>query len=166
MLSPRPWGGGESIPGRSARLPGSAASDGYIAEVYEAYRREPASVDESWRQFFRFAERLGGALPETVGAVEGAADVSLLTKAAAAASPAESIRAYGHLASQIDPLGNTPHGTPELTPEFHGISEADLERVAGALRRGDAERSDDERERRECEKCGAHGEGRGWRVSP
>ena len=42
------------------------------------------------------------------------------------------------------------------------IPEADLERVAGALRRGDAERSDDERERRERrerEACGAHGEG-------
>ena len=113
----------------------SVFNDGYIAEVFESYRRDPSSVDESWRQFFRFAERLGGALPETVGAVEGAADVSLLTKAAAAASLAESIRAYGHLAAQIDPLGNTPHGTPELTPEFHGISEADLEAIPGSVLR-------------------------------
>lgn len=28
-------------------------NDAYIAETYEAYRRDPASVDESWRQFFR-----------------------------------------------------------------------------------------------------------------
>ena len=28
---------------------------------------------------------------------------------------------------QLDPLGSPPPGGPELTPEFHGISEADLE---------------------------------------
>jgi 2-oxoglutarate dehydrogenase E1 component len=41
----------------------SVFNDGYIAEVFESYRRDPSSVDESWRQFFRFAEKLGGALP-------------------------------------------------------------------------------------------------------
>ena len=38
----------------------SVFNDGYIAEAYESYRRDPASVDESWRQFFRFAEQLSG----------------------------------------------------------------------------------------------------------
>jgi len=33
----------------------SVFNDGYIAETYESYRRDPASVDESWRQFFRVA---------------------------------------------------------------------------------------------------------------
>jgi 2-oxoglutarate dehydrogenase E1 component len=113
----------------------SVFNDGYIAEVFESYRRDPSSVDESWRQFFRFAERLGGALPIAESAAAGQVDESLLTKAAAAASLAESIRAYGHLAAQIDPLGNTPPGTPELTPEFHGISEADLEAIPGAVLR-------------------------------
>ena len=89
----------------------SVFNDGYIAEAFESYRRDPSSVDESWRQFFRFAERLGNALPEAVG-VSGQVDESLLAKAAAAASLADSIRAYGHLAAQIDPLGNTPPGTP------------------------------------------------------
>ena len=42
-----------------------AFNDGYITEAYEAYRRDPESVDESWRQFFRFAESLSGtAAPE------------------------------------------------------------------------------------------------------
>ena len=112
----------------------SVFNDGYIAEVFESYRRDPSSVDESWRQFFRFAERLGTALPEAVGA-PGQVDASLLAKAAAAASLADSIRAFGHLAAQIDPLGNTPPGTPELTPEFHGITEADLESIPGSVLR-------------------------------
>jgi 2-oxoglutarate dehydrogenase E1 component len=38
----------------------SLFNDGYAAEVYEAYRADPASVEESWRQFFRFAEQLTG----------------------------------------------------------------------------------------------------------
>ena len=33
--------------------------DGYVAEAYESYRRDPNAVDETWRQFFRFAETLG-----------------------------------------------------------------------------------------------------------
>ena len=116
----------------------SVFNDGYIAEAFENYRRDPSSVDESWRQFFRFAENLGGVLPtsaETAGAPRGAIDASLLAKAAGAASLADSIRAYGHLAAEIDPLGNTPPGTPELTPEFHGLTEADLSAIPGTVLR-------------------------------
>ena len=45
----------------------SVYNDGYIAEQYEAFRRDPASVDESWRQFFRVAQQFGGA-PSTAPA--------------------------------------------------------------------------------------------------
>jgi 2-oxoglutarate dehydrogenase E1 component len=95
-------------------------NDGYIAEAFEAYRRDPSSVDESWRQFFRTAEALAGV------AGGGRADAELLRKTAGAASLIEAIRQYGHLAVQLDPLGAPPPGGPELTPEFHGIREADL----------------------------------------
>ncbi|MDQ3081983.1 MAG: 2-oxoglutarate dehydrogenase E1 component, partial [Gemmatimonadota bacterium] len=113
----------------------SVFNDGYIAEVLESYRRDPSTVDESWRQFFRFAEQVGAALPGTGRSPTRAADAPLLRKAAAAASLVDSIRAYGHLAAQIDPLGNTPPGTPELTPEFHGLSEDDLTTIPGEVLR-------------------------------
>ena len=112
----------------------SVFNDGYIAEVFESYRRDPSSVDESWRQFFRFAAQLGGAAPIFAQA-SGTPDPSLLAKAAGAASLADAIRAYGHLAAQTDPLGNTPPGTPELTLEFHGLTAADLEAIPGAVLR-------------------------------
>ena len=106
----------------------SAFNDGYVAEVYEAYRRDPASVDESWRQFFRFAEQLSGA------AGPGAFDESFLRKVAGAASLLGAIERYGHLAVQLDPLGTPPLGAAELKAEFHGITEADLHEIpAGAL---------------------------------
>ncbi len=103
-------------------------NDGYIAEMYEAYRRDPSSVDESWRQYFRTAESLSGI-------VSGApSDARILRKAAAAAALVEAIREYGHLAVQLDPLGTPPPGAPELTPEFHGITEDELAHVpASAL---------------------------------
>ena len=106
----------------------SVFNDGYVAEMYEAYRRDPAAVDESWRQFFKFAESLSAvAQPGTSEKI----DASLLKKVAGAAELVDSIRAYGHLAAEIDPLGTRPPGTTELTPEFHGITEADLKTIPG-----------------------------------
>ena len=109
----------------------SVFNDGYIAEMYETYRRDPSAVDESWRQFFRTAESLAGITEITGGA---RADDRLLRKTAAAASLIEAIREYGHLAVQLDPLGTPPPGAPELTPAFHGIPEEELADVpASAL---------------------------------
>jgi 2-oxoglutarate dehydrogenase E1 component len=105
----------------------SVFNDGYIAERYESYRRDPASVDESWRQFFRFAESLGG------GGV-APSDPALLRKVAGAAALLGAIQRYGHLAVAIDPLGSPPAGAAELDPAFHGIGEADLRQIpASAL---------------------------------
>jgi 2-oxoglutarate dehydrogenase E1 component len=105
-------------------------NDGYIAETYEAYRRDPSSVDESWRQFFRTAESLAGI----TGTGGGAADAELLRKTAGAAALLNAIRNYGHLAVRLDPLGTQPPGAAELTPEFHGTTEQELADVpASAL---------------------------------
>src|SRR5687767_12942844 len=112
-------------------------NDGYISEAYEAYLRDPASVDESWRQFFKFAASLsdGAAAPSpsasTEAFVPGQADTDFLRDVAAAAKLVDAIRSYGHLAVPLDPLGTPPEGTPELTPEFHGLSEEDLASIPG-----------------------------------
>ncbi len=109
-------------------------NDGYISEAYEAYRRDPASVDESWRQFFRFAENLNGApRPAAPGqsSAAGQLDPAFLRDVAAAAELVDAIRSYGHLAVPLDPLGTPPEGTPELTPEFHGLSDEHLASIPG-----------------------------------
>ncbi|HVT39758.1 MAG TPA: 2-oxoglutarate dehydrogenase E1 component [Gemmatimonadaceae bacterium] len=180
----------------------SVFNDGYAAEVYEAYRIDPNSVDESWRQLFRFAEQVGGpaaivsAPPSAPGApvasvppaapsaqfepaelaeelparaaptrpvieTEPAARSAPATRPAPAEPPTpvaatatdadatakqqafartvvgisrylNSIRRYGYLAVQLDPLGSPPPGARELTLEHYGIVETDLERVTGA----------------------------------
>ena len=106
----------------------SVFNDGYIAEAYDAFKRDPASVDESWRQFFRFAEGLGGISPSVQG---GVGDGALRT-AAGAAALLDAIRAYGHLAVSIDPLGSAPAGSPELSPESHGVTESQLASIPGS----------------------------------
>ena len=99
-------------------------NDGYIAELYENYRRDPGSVDESWRHYFRFAEQLTGAAPATASA-----DPDLMRKVAGAAGLVSAIQRYGHMCVQIDPLGSAPIGAAEMTPEFHGITQADLQTI-------------------------------------
>ena len=102
-----------------------AFNDAYIAEMYERFRQDPESVDESWRQFFGFAQSLSGTAP-------AGTDPSLLRKVAAAAALVEDIRHYGHLAVRLDPLGTPPVGAQELTPEFHGLTPIDLDRIPGS----------------------------------
>ena len=107
----------------------SVFNDALIADTYEQYRRDPNSVDQSWRDYFRFAEQLGGIATGAAGTV---ADAALLRKVAGAAGLVSAIQRYGHLCVQIDPLGSAPIGAAELSPEFHGISEADLQHVPAA----------------------------------
>jgi 2-oxoglutarate dehydrogenase E1 component len=111
----------------------SVFNDGYIAEQFEAFRKNPDSVDESWRQFFRFAQSLSGSAiagtPASSSTSVPSADASLLRIAAGAAALVAAIRRLGHLAVAIDPLGSAPPGSPELKAEFHGVTEAELEKL-------------------------------------
>ena len=111
----------------------SAFNDGYIAERFEAYRRDPTSVDESWRQIFRLAEALGSdASSGAPSAMQPAELQAFAHKVAGVARYTAAIRRYGHLAVQLDPLGTPPPGAVELTLEHYGITDADLDLVSGA----------------------------------
>jgi 2-oxoglutarate dehydrogenase E1 component len=107
-------------------------NDGHIAELFEQFRRNPDSVDESWRQFFRFAESLPAPTAATASATPTASaagpppDVQVLRRVAGAAALMDAIRIYGHFAVRTDPLGSAPSGAAELNPSFHGITEEDL----------------------------------------
>ena len=90
---------------------------GYVLELYERYLADPLSVDEGTRQHFETwtpPEDL-----EDVPSVD-AIDARVVT---AAATLAESLRRYGHLAAQIDPLGSRPHGDASLALETYGITD-------------------------------------------
>ena len=105
----------------------SAFNDAYVDEAYERFQQDPTSVDASWHQLFRFAQRLTDASGDGgMGAGSAVADLAVLRSVAGAAGLVAAIRQHGHMAVAIDPLGSPPPGAAELAPEFHGVSEAVL----------------------------------------
>jgi 2-oxoglutarate dehydrogenase E1 component len=95
---------------------------GYVLELYERYRGDPASVDERTREFFETwsPPRLdaNGRAPAVRGVdVEKIVGVVKYIRA---------IRDFGHRAARLDPLGMEPPGDPTLNPEFHNTSEEEL----------------------------------------
>ncbi len=83
----------------------SGLNRGYVLELYEKYRHDPASIDpetravfEQWTPPAEETPAVGGGLP--------------VLKAIGAVNLAQSIRRYGPLAAQLDPLGSRPPGDP------------------------------------------------------
>ena len=105
----------------------SGLNRGYVLELYERYRHDPSSVDPGTRGLFetwtpppedqRPVSEPGLSLQKIVGAV----------------TLVESIRRFGHLAAQVDPLGTEPAGDPSLLPETHGLTDADLRSLPASL---------------------------------
>src|SRR5690348_1379171 len=102
---------------------------GYVLELYERYRRNPDSVDPATRRVFESWVPVDATLPAE-GQPQLPVDIHAIV---GAANLAESIRRYGHLAAQVDPLGATPIGDPSLSPRAHGITDEDLKRLPAAL---------------------------------
>ena len=99
---------------------------GYVLELYDRYRKNPASVDAATRAMFEQWS------PEQENEITAPAGESLsppfsVSQVVAASALAHAIRERGHLGARLDPLGSEPLGDPALSPEMHGITEADLE---------------------------------------
>lgn len=97
---------------------------GYVLELYDRYRQNPASVDSATRAIFDTwtSEGQPAALekPPT-----GTAPFSV-SKVVAASALAQAIRSRGHLGAHLDPLGSEPLGDPALLTEKHNITDEDL----------------------------------------
>ena len=95
---------------------------GYVLELYDRYRQNPASVDSATRAIFDTwspdSLAAGGAVTETAPYA--------VSKIVAASALAHAIRSRGHLGAHLDPLGSEPLGDPALLTGTHGISDEDL----------------------------------------
>src|SRR5688572_8002299 len=103
----------------------SGLNRGFVLELYDKYRQDPSSVDAETRALF---EQWTPA-EESRAPVDGLP----LQKVVGAVNLAQSIRRYGHLAAQLDPLGSKPHGDPSLRAETHGVTEQDLRSLPAHL---------------------------------
>jgi 2-oxoglutarate dehydrogenase E1 component len=101
---------------------------GYVLELYERFRKDPSSVDPETRALF---ERWTPPA-DTDADLAPSQDVPARA-AVAAVNLAQSIRRYGHLAAQLDPLGSKPPSDPTLRPETHGLTEDALRRIPASL---------------------------------
>lgn len=115
---------------------------GYVQSLYEDYLRNPNAVDENWRRIFAAGSLDDAGLIPVPGSTTTV--ITTTTTAApptaaqfrtaiAAAELVDAYRLYGHLAARLDPLGSEPTGHPALAPEYHGITEQDLEALPAAL---------------------------------
>ena len=100
---------------------------GYVLELYDKYRHDPSSVDAGTRALFEQWTPPAEDAPELTGATPG------VLKIVGAVNLAQSIRRYGHLAAQLDPLGSRPPGDPSLLPETHGVTNEDLRALPATL---------------------------------
>ena len=112
---------------------------GYVLELYEKYRRDPSSVDPETRALFeRWTPPAQDEAPAAAGA--GAVAGPPLAAVVGAVNLAESIRRYGHLAAQLDPLRRRPPiGDPSLLAATHGVTDEDLHRIPASLVAGPLE---------------------------
>jgi 2-oxoglutarate dehydrogenase E1 component len=102
----------------------------YVLELYERYRQDPASVDPETRQAFETWSPAGLDATAEARTSTAPADTRVIV---GAANLVESIRRYGHLAAQLDPLGAVPIGDPSLSPRAHGLTDDDLRRLPASL---------------------------------
>jgi 2-oxoglutarate dehydrogenase E1 component len=128
---------------------------GYVIELYERYRTDPASVDPETRAFFAQwspEEALPTAtptpaIPATIDLLT-TPDIDMskahigptspidVTHTVAAARLIRYIRELGHLAARIDPLGSDPPGDPGLDAASHDVNDADLALLPAYIVRG------------------------------
>lgn len=121
------------------------SSSVYFEQMLLKYQNDKMSVDESWRQYFETLEKSNSELVTPIDYHPKITSNVGTQLALSHAAPSDSlgishlIRAYqcnGHLAASMDPLGlhnkeSFPHRpalAKELEPEYHGFSQADMDR--------------------------------------
>ena len=112
-------------------------NEAYVEELFDRFQRDPQSVDAETRVFFesgQFAGAGGSHIAPSHSALPHPAlshfDPTVIV---GAVNLAQSIRRYGHLAAQIDPLGSRPLGDPALLPLTHRVTESDLRALPASL---------------------------------
>lgn len=102
----------------------SSSDNAFIDSLYTDYKKNPESIDQSWRQFFRGVEF---ALSQPAG-VEGGPETSgNLTKEFKVFKLIDAYRSRGHLISTTNPIRERVNRFPRLDLEDHGLTSADLE---------------------------------------
>lgn len=129
----------------------SGGNAAYVEEVYEAYLRDPNSVEEKWRDYFDKLPRVNGSgtsdiphseivqyfealgrsrIRASASSSDGSTTLVHERKQVEVVQLINSYRLSGHLKSNLDPLGLQKRKTArDLELNYHGLSAADLDVV-------------------------------------
>ena len=106
---------------------------GYLMAQFEKYKQDPTSVEEDMRVFFEdLKESDLTTFSESVPPVTEF-DSEGQRKVIAAIKLTENIRTYGHLAADINPLGNQTADLSYLELSRYGLDEMDLKTIPAEL---------------------------------
>jgi 2-oxoglutarate dehydrogenase E1 component len=100
-----------------------------IADLYEAYKQDPNSVDSSWRDFFKGFDFSQTWLGDGAPAGAASADVGHVQKEMAVISLIKAFRSRGHLLSNTNPVRVRKDRQPRLALTDYALSDADLDTV-------------------------------------
>ncbi len=100
-----------------------------IADLYEAYKQDPNSVDSSWRDFFKGFDFSQTWLGEGSPAGTVSADSGHVQKEMAVISLIKAFRSRGHLLSKTNPVRERKDRQPRLGLTDYALSDADLDIV-------------------------------------
>lgn len=118
---------------------------GYVIELYERYKQDPASVDAASRAMFA-AWSAGASQDLPSGSQQRPPEQELerlrpaqdIAQIVAVSALAHAIRERGHLDAHLDPLGSEPVGDPALATEAQGLREEDLAQLPPSIVGGHA----------------------------
>src|SRR5262249_48220278 len=93
-----------------------------IETAYQRWRQDPASVDESWRNFFEGFELGMASRPAPAAPPDGRGQTGVVRLIYA-------YRDLGHFLAHLDPLSDPRASHPLLELSEFGLTEADLDRT-------------------------------------
>jgi 2-oxoglutarate dehydrogenase E1 component len=123
----------------------SGSNVAYIETLFEAYQQNPQSVSPQWREYFDQLPQHNGAQEVSLSATRHqfrelarqpqamvassmvSDDVEYFQKQSRVMQLINAYRAHGHHLAQLDPLSVAKrHAIPDLTLEYHGLTQQDL----------------------------------------
>ncbi len=100
-----------------------------IADLYEAYKQNPDSVDSSWSDFFKGFDFSQSYLGEVRSSESNIISSVQVQKEMSVISLIKAFRSRSHLLSKTNPVRERKDRKPRLDLSDYGLSEADLDTV-------------------------------------
>ncbi|NVB39463.1 2-oxoglutarate dehydrogenase E1 component [Pseudenhygromyxa sp. WMMC2535] len=102
----------------------------FLEALYEAYERDPSSVDPQWIPLLEDRQGEDSSTPARLHSAEPGSTAEQIALQTAVDNLIEAHRLHGHLGADIDPLSRPRRAdATELDPKHYGLSEAHYDRL-------------------------------------